>query len=94
MKRSARGLLVDGIMNAPLSVLSMMLKFEMLLRKSDARGAYGFRRCCSLGWEGWALPLTPLTPFALTPLPLEEEGPLGSTGTMSAGSLGRASPLV
>ena len=49
--------------DVPRSVLSMMLKLEMLLRKSDARGAYGFLRCCS---RGLGLLPTPLAPFDLT----------------------------
>ena len=42
----------------------MILKFDTLLRKSDARGAYGLRRCC------WERPLTPSTPFEGMPFML------------------------
>ena len=39
---------------SPRSVDSMILKFETLFKKSDARGAYGLRFCC---WDGPALTL-------------------------------------
>ena len=39
---------------SPRSVDSMILKFETLFKKSDARGAYGLRFCC---WDGPAFTL-------------------------------------
>lgn len=64
----------------------MILKLEILLKKSEARGAYGLTRCL-------ALPLVAAWPFVwveawwLVPL-------LMSTGTICEGSVGVESPLV
>ena len=64
----------------------MILKLEILLRKSEARGAYGFTRCL-------ALPLVAAWPFNWVEtwwvVPFER-----STGTTWEGSLGVESPLV
>ena len=51
--------------DGPLRVLSMMLKFDTLLRKSEARQAYGFLRCWSLCIREcpFCIPFVPRLPF-------------------------------
>jgi hypothetical protein len=75
----------------PRSVLSMMLKFEMLERKSEARGAYGLRCWSEVGLlAARDVPRLPLasTPLGLTPL-------VRGIGTMSVlSATGVESPLA
>lgn len=70
------------VRDRPLRVLSMMLKLEILLRKSEARGAYGLR--C------WAFLLT--LPFTLG-VPRFPLVPFVWTATISSGPAGRVSPF-
>ena len=64
----------------------MMLKLEMLLKKSEAPGAYGFTLCLALPLVvGW--PFVWVEAWWLVPL-------LMSTGTICEGSAGVESQLV
>lgn len=56
----------------PRRVLSMILKFEMLLRKSDARGAYGFTLGCECVRPSAVTPFGRVGADPLTPLTLVE----------------------
>lgn len=60
----------------------MILKFETLFKKSEARGAYGFRRCESV----W--PFALLTPLGVFSMPTMSEEPLGRASPFACGHIG------
>ena len=84
----------ETLHHSPRRVLSMILKLLTLLRKSDARGAYGFLRCSGF----LAVPLTPFawpfTPFVWTDEECDVEPFVMSTATISEVPFGSESPLA
>lgn len=86
----AKGIWTGEEFDEPRRVLSMILKFETLLRKSEARAAYGFlifssRACLALCAPSVCALFVPL---AGAGVPFEM-----STGIISEGLVGAASPL-